>query len=122
MTHAVAQHPLIWLGLAGVPPDDDPRAVAWQKRLHWVMVVVALLSLPAYLLDTSGAHAAWHRFATVLDATIFVAFAAEMIWMARLSRTPLRYLAENWLNAVVILGSGAALLGATTEWIAMVRV
>ena len=118
----MVQNPLIWLGLAGVPSDDNPQALAWQGRLQWFMVGIALLSLPAYLLDTSGQHPTWHRVAVILDAAIFAAFAAEMLWMARLTNFPGRYLAENWLNAVVVLGAGAALLGATTEWIAMVRV
>ncbi len=118
----MARNPLIWLGLAGVPPDDNPRALAWEGRLHWLMAGIALLSLPAYLLDTSGQHEAGHRIALVLDVAIFAAFTAELLWMLRLTEHPGRYLAENWLNAVVILGSGAALLGASTEWIAMVRV
>jgi voltage-gated potassium channel len=42
--------------------------------------------------------------------------------MLRLSRFPATYLAENWLNAVIVAGALAALLGAATEWVAVVRV
>src|SRR4051794_17290285 len=44
-------NPLVWIGLAGVEDDDTPRARAWQQRLHGVMIGIALLALPAYLLD-----------------------------------------------------------------------
>jgi voltage-gated potassium channel len=35
---------------------------------------------------------------------------------------PAVYVAENWLNAVIVVGAGAAVLGAATEWVAVVRV
>jgi voltage-gated potassium channel len=115
-------NPLVWIGLAGLPPDDNPRAVRWERRLHWVMVAVALLSLPAYVLDTAEGRSSWHRLATFIDTFILIAFFAEIAWMTALSSFPGRYLAENWLNLVVVLGAAAALFGATTEWIALVRV
>lgn len=118
----MTRNPLIWIGLAGVSPDDNPRALAWQKTLHPYMVGIALLSLPAYMLDTALQHPDWHRVATVLDAAILAAFAAELIWMMRVTSFPAAYLAENWLNAVIVAGAGAALLGAATEWVAVVRV
>ena len=117
-----SRNPLIWIGLAGVSPGDDPRALAWQKDLNWVMVGIALLSLPAYLLDTTVQSVFWHRIATFLDATIFCAFAAELAWMLYLTRFPVRYLTENWLNTVVVAGAAAAMLGAATEWVAVARV
>ena len=114
--------PLVWIGLAGIAPEDNARARLWQQRLHWTMVGIALLALPAYVLDTAEQHADWHRIATVLDGFILAAFLAETAWMAWVSSFPLRYLFENWLNLVVIIGAAAALFGATTEWIALVRV
>ena len=117
MTHT----PLAWIGLAGITPDDNARALGWQKRLHWLMVGVALLSLPAYLLSTAELSAGWHAVASVLDFVILVAFTGELVWMMWVSSHPVRYLFENWLNVIIILGAGAAALGAATEWIAVVR-
>lgn len=114
--------PLVWIGLAGIEPEDNERAQFWQRRLHWIMVAIALLALPAYVLDTADLHPEWHRIATVLDAFILGAFLLETAWMAGISSFPVRYLFQNWLNLVVIVGAGAALFGATTEWIALVRV
>lgn len=117
MTHS----PLAWIGLAGVSPDDNARALRWQGRLHWLMVGVALLSLPAYMLSTADVRPFWHAVASILDFVILVAFAGELVWMMWISSHPFRYLFENWLNVVIILGGGAAALGAATEWIAVVR-
>lgn len=117
MTHS----PLAWIGLAGVNPDDNDRARNWQQRLHWIMVGVALLSVPAYLLSTAELGPAWHTVASLLDLVILVAFLAELVWMMWLSSHPVRYLLENWLNVIIVLGAAAAALGAATEWIAIVR-
>lgn len=117
MTHS----PLAWIGLAGISPDDNAKARAWQARLHWIMVGVALLSVPAYLLSTADVGVFWHGVAWVLDFVILGAFTAELVWMMWLSSHPFRYLFENWLNVVIILGAASAALGAATEWIAIVR-
>jgi voltage-gated potassium channel len=109
-----------WIGLAGADAEDGPRAVAAQRRLHWVMVVVALLAIPSYLLDT--AH--YPRLAPLagpIDAVIFVAFLGETAWMLHLSRRPLRYLVGNWINLLILAGSLASLMGTGTEWVALVR-
>jgi voltage-gated potassium channel len=118
----MAQTPLAWIGLAGIEPDDNPRAHLWQKRLHRIMVGVALLAVPAYVFDSMATSPALHRVSTLLDAFIFAAFLAEAVWMAAVSSYPARYLFDNWLNLVILLGSLASVLGATTEWIALVRV
>ncbi|MFO1396298.1 MAG: ion channel [Burkholderiales bacterium] len=117
MTHT----PLVWIGLGGVANDDNARAHEWQGRLHWTMVIVALLSVPAYLLSTAEVGEGWHRVAEVLDYVILVAFVGEMLWMLHVSSYPWRYFFENWLNVVIIVGAGAAAFGASTEWIALVR-
>ncbi len=113
--------PLAWIGLAGVNPDDNARARNWQQRLHWLMVGIALLSVPAYLLSTAELDPFWHTVASVLDFTILVAFLAELVWMMWLSSHPVRYFLENWLNVIIVIGAAAAALGAATEWIAIVR-
>jgi voltage-gated potassium channel len=114
--------PLAWIGLAGVAPDENPRAQALQQRLHWWMVAFALLSLPAYFIDSIEPTGEWHRFAMLIDGFILLAFLAEAVWMSTVTSFPLRYLAENWLNLVVMIGAAAALFGATTEWVALIRI
>ncbi len=115
-------NPLIWIGLAGLGHDDNPRALRCEAKLHWVMVVVALLAVPAYMLDSAEPGSGWHRIANALDAIVFVAFLGEMILMLYLTSHRGRYLVENWLNVVILLGAAAAMLGASSNWIALVRV
>lgn len=117
----MAHTPLAWIGLAGINPDDNARALSWQRRLHWIMVGVALLSVPAYLLSTADINPFWHGVAALLDLLILVAFSAELVWMMWVSSHPIRYLLENWLNVIIVLGAASAALGAATEWIAIVR-
>jgi len=114
-------NPLVWIGLAGIDPSDNARARWWEQRLHWAMVGVALLAVPAYLLDTSNEFPRFHAVAVVLDAVIFFAFVLESAWMMHVSDRPGRYLAENWLNVAILAGTAASMLGASTEWIALVR-
>jgi voltage-gated potassium channel len=116
-----ARNPFVWLGLGGVAEDDNASAHAWQRRLHWVMVGMALLSVPAYLLDTMAQSPLWYQVAAVLDIAIFAAFLSELVLMLSVTRYPFRYVFENWLNVAIIAGSAAALFGAATEWIALVR-
>jgi voltage-gated potassium channel len=112
----------VWFGLGGVSADDGLSAHDWQLRLHWVMFGVALLSVPAYLFDTAHFHPAWRTVADALDALIFVAFLGELVWMLRVTKHRIRYLARNWLNLIILAAAFASLLGAATEWIALVRI
>src|SRR4029453_5182258 len=91
---SMTQTPLVWIGLAGAAPDDNERTHRWQARLHRGMVAIALLSIPAYLLDTAAGRPALHVVASLLDATILAAFAFEMVWMIHLSDHPVRYALE----------------------------
>jgi voltage-gated potassium channel len=118
MTHS----PLVWIGLGGVASDDNESAHYWQRRLHWTMVSVALVSVPAYVLTAADVGPAWQRTAVALDFIIFAAFAAELVWMMWKSSFPFRYLFENWLNVIIVIGAAAAALGTATEWIAAMRV
>ena len=118
MTH----NPLIWIGLAGVDAHDNPRARRWQQRLHGLMIGVALLSLPAYVLDSAGHYPALQQVARGLDALIFIAFLLETGWMLHVTSSPGRYLAENWLNVVILIGTAASAMGAATEWVVLLRI
>ncbi len=117
----MTRSPLVWIGLGGVTAEDNPRAHLWQQRLHWAMVIIALMGVPAYLLDSAQQSEMSHRIAGILDIFILVAFGAEMIWMLCISSFPLRYLLENWLNVIIVAGAAAAIFGSDTGWIAVVR-
>lgn len=109
-----------WIGLAGADAEDGPRALAAQGRLHWLMVAVALLAIPGYVLDTAH-YPRLAPLAEPIDLVIFVAFLAETVWMVHVSRRPMRYLVGNWINLLILAGSLASLMGTGTEWVALVR-
>jgi len=111
----------VWLGMGGAPQGDSARAKALERRLHWAMIWISLLSLPAFFLDTLARDATLQRIASFLDALILVVFVAELIAMLALSSHRALYLARNWLHVVIILAAAASLYGDSIEWIAATR-
>lgn len=110
-----------WLGMGGVPPHDHTEAYIWEQRLHWFMVAVALLAIPAYYLEMQQYGDPLPGFGVELDLFIFLAFSLETLWMLRVCRHKWLYLKYNWLNALIILGSGLGLVGLPGEWLPLVR-
>lgn len=109
------------LGVAGVPPHDDQRAYEWEHKLHWLMLLVSLLAIPAYYLEELTASPLLHRVGVVVDVFILVAFSMELMLMLRVTRQKQLYLIYNWVDVFIIIGSAAAFLGAGTEWVAAIR-
>jgi voltage-gated potassium channel len=111
-----------WIGLGGVPPGDNARAQAWERRLHWGMIGVALLSIPALVLE-EGTHQdpSLKAAGQVLDWFVFLAFSAEFAWMLRLTSHRAAYVLRNWLDIVIIVSSAANLFGFESEWVAIAR-
>lgn len=110
-----------WLGMSGVPPHDSARAYRWEERLHWVMVAVALLAIPAFYLEALQRNAPLQSLGWELDLVIFAAFSLETLWMTYVCHQKWRYLGYNWLNLLIIFASGMGLLGLSSEWIPLVR-
>lgn len=109
------------LGMGGVPPHDNPKAYDWERRLHWIMMGVALLAIPAFYLEDIAAAAELQVLGWELDALIFFVFSAEMVLMLSLSQQRRLYVRRNWLNLVIIAGSGLGLVGVGLEWLPLVR-
>lgn len=108
-------------GMGGVPPHDNPRAYVWERRLHWVMVLVALLALPAFYLEALQSDEPLQHIGWELDLVILAAFSLETAWMLRLCHNRLTYLKYNWLNLLIIGASGLGLIGLPSEWLPLVR-
>jgi voltage-gated potassium channel len=112
---------LVWFGIGGVPPNDSPAAYVWEQRLHWVMMAVALMSIPAlYLEELSDARPA-RMLGAAVEVFILLAFTAELVWMLRLTQQRVAYLRRNWLDLLVIAFTIAGLAGFGSEWVALVR-
>lgn len=110
-----------FFGMGGVPPRDNPRAYVWERRLHWVMVVVALLALPAFYLEALQSSEPLQHIGWELDLLILLAFSMETAWMLHLCQAKLTYLKYNWLNLLIIGASGLGLVGLPSEWLPLVR-
>lgn len=109
------------LGMGGVPLHDHPRAYEWERRLHWVMIAAALLSIPAFYLQDVATPKLLRALGWKLDLVIVLIFSGELCWMMFVVRQKAAYLKNNWLNLLIILGSGLSVIGWQTEWIPLVR-
>jgi voltage-gated potassium channel len=109
------------LGMSGVPPGDNARAYLWEKRLHPVMIAIALIALIAFYL-TEFSHAAdLVMIGHGLECLIFGVFFFELVWMTAVCEQKLLYLRRNWLDLVIVACSGLALLGVDAQWVAGAR-
>ncbi len=108
-------------GVAGVPPHDEARAYSWERRLHHVMIAVALAALPAVLIDEFAVDPVLRWIGRALDLSILFAFVLEMAWMLHVVRQRLRYLMRNWLDLLIIAAAAVSLVGYDTGWLVLAR-
>ncbi len=112
---------LSWIGVGGVPPDDDPRAYVWERRLHWVMIGIALLSIPGFYLEELASTRPARILGEAIEIFILLAFTFELAWMLRITRHRAQYLSRNWLEVVVIAFTLASVVGFETQWVTLIR-
>jgi len=114
-------HTKAWIGLGGVPPEDNPVAHRWERRLHWAMIGVALLSIPSLFLEELTQAPALMVAGRLLELAVFLAFSGEFLWMMRVTSHRSEYAIRNWLGLLIIASSALNLAGWELEWVAMVR-
>lgn len=110
-----------WIGMGGVPPHDSPRAYLWERRLHWVMIGIALLAIPAFLFEIATTFVAFRQLGLTLDAFVLAAFSLELLWMLWVTHQRAQYLMRNWLDLLIIIAAAASLTGWEGEWIPLAR-
>lgn len=114
--------PFALIGLAGVADTENARARRWQLRLHWPMLVVAMIALGAAYLSMVAHDPFMMRYEHTTSLVIAAVFAAEILLFAFLVDAPGRYLSENWLLVLVALGMTIGVfLRDDQNWIAVVR-
>jgi voltage-gated potassium channel len=109
------------LGIGGVPPGDNARAYTWEKRLHGVMIAIALIALVAFYLTEFAHSRELFVLGHLLEWLIFVGFSFELLWMTAICDRKLAYLRHNWLDVLIVLSAGFALIGVESEWVALGR-
>ncbi len=112
----------VLIGLAGVAPDDNSTAYAWEKRLDRVMIVIAILSVAVSLVDLQSERPGVIALGDAVHWLILAAFSVELIWMLHVSSRKLAYVTRNWLNLAIIFVAIISLAGlASGFWVASAR-
>lgn len=110
-----------WLGMGGVPPEDNTQAYQWERRLHWAMIGIASLSIPSFYIEEFAEGARLRVLGTLIEWFILIAFSAELLWMLSITRQRSQYLVRNWLDVMIIVFTTASLIGAQWQWVPLVR-
>lgn len=108
-------------GVGGVPAHDNARAYLWERRLHPVMIVVALIALPAAFIDDGSVDPLLRTVGHAVDLFILLAFVLELGWMLHVVRQRRRYLMRNWLDVLIIAAAAVSLAGADSGWLVLAR-
>lgn len=106
------------VGLAGVHPDENPRAQLWGKVFEWPMLVVALSILVEWYLDASGKLPRY--ISNYTDWAIWLFFLLETCLLTLMVDRKFRYLKHNWMNLVIII-SGIPIFLASTPYAGILR-
>jgi len=106
------------LGFTGVDPRERPLAVKWGEYLEWPVLLVALWIPIQWYLEETGA------FTTIIahefDWVIWLVFLFETTLLTLLVRDKKRYLANNWMN-LIIIGAGIPAEWAYTPLVGALR-
>lgn len=90
------------LGVTGVHPSEHGKARLWAQRLEWPLLLVALWIPIQWYLDETGAISP--SLSRIFDWIIWLVFLSETSLLTVLVRDKKRYLANNWMNLVIIIG------------------
>lgn len=81
----------------------DERARRVEQRLQGPLLVAALLSIPAILIDEISPGEPWKTVAVFLNWTTWTAFAAEIVVMLRVVPAKGRWLRDHPLDVAIVL-------------------
>jgi voltage-gated potassium channel len=104
------------LGLAGVGAHESAAAQHWEKRLHWPLVGVLLLTIPAFYLELVAPDPASRWIGWSLYLLVAIAFAAHSLWMSHVGKHGWEYLKRNWLDVLIAFGALMSLAGTYGAW------
>ncbi len=94
------------LGINGVDPSENSTAVIWGRRLEWPILLVALWVPIQWYLDEIKAIDIETVY--LFDWIVWLVFVFETALMTLLVNNRSRYLANNWMNLIIIV-AGAPL-------------
>jgi hypothetical protein len=98
----------VWLPWAGWRHVDRKLVAQVERALNPAMVGFALLVLPLLVVElwwkeTIGERTALHFAVETASSVIWLAFAMELVVMVSIARRKTRYLAEHWIDLLIVL-------------------
>lgn len=110
---------LFRIGFGGVDPAESIKAKRWGKRLEWPMLFLALwIMVDWYIRSQNLGSALSHLFT---DWLIWLGFVAELAIMLLVVEDRKRYLRQNWMSLVIIVGGLPAIWGAHAFYAGAIR-
>ena len=97
------------LGLAGVAPDETPRARRAAQLFELPLILVAVWLLIDWYLEARAIYP--HFLALLTDWLVWGVFTTELAVMLVLVRDRWRYLRTNWLSVLIVLTGMSVLWG-----------
>lgn len=107
------------IGLGGVDSKENSRAKLWGKRLEAPMVLAAIWILIDWYIQSKGLDNQYTAFTS--DWLIWLIFLGELITMLFLVDNKTRYLKQNWMSPLIVLGGLPILWGVDTFYTGLLR-
>ena len=107
------------IGLGGVDSKENSRAKLWGKRLEAPMVLAAIWILIDWYIQSKGFDNQYTAFTS--DWIIWLIFLGELITMLFLVDNKTRYLKQNWMSPLIVLGGLPILWGVDTFYTGLLR-
>jgi voltage-gated potassium channel len=111
---------LFRIGFGGVDPAESAKAKRWGKRLEWPMLFLALWILVDWYMRSQGLGT--ERSHLFTDWLIWLGFVVELAIMLLVVRDRKRFLRQNWMSLVIILGGLPAIWGAHSFYAGAIRI
>ena len=106
------------IGLSGVAPNENPRAIRWARRFELPMLLLAIWIILEWYLRGKNIYPP--SFDRVTDIIIWLFFVLETAVITYLANDKIRYLRTNWMNLLIII-IGAPLLWVANNYAAALR-
>lgn len=99
----------------------DERQRRWERRFEWPLVIAALLTIPALVLEEEPIGHTWHTVALVINWVTWTAFLVELVVMLSVVRDRRHWLLRHPIDVAVVLLS-PPFLPAALQWARFLRV
>ena len=81
----------------------DERVKQWERRLQIPVLVAALLVIPVIVVEQSGASDPWRTLAAILNWSIWLVFALELVTMLVVAPDRWRWLRTHPLEVIIVV-------------------